>query len=29
MLKDLQEKDFDTAVLQAEKPVVVKFTADW
>jgi thiol:disulfide interchange protein len=29
MLKTLNEKDFDTIVKQSEKPVVLKFTADW
>jgi thiol:disulfide interchange protein len=29
MLKDLNEKDFDSAVKNADKPVVVKFTAEW
>lgn len=29
MLKNLNEKDFDTTVKNSEKPVVLKFTADW
>jgi thiol:disulfide interchange protein len=29
MLKDLNEKDFDIVVKQSDKPVVLKFTADW
>jgi thiol:disulfide interchange protein len=29
MLKNLSEKDFETAVKQSSKPVILKFTADW
>jgi thiol:disulfide interchange protein len=29
MLTELNEKDFDTVVKQSDKPVVLKFTADW
>jgi thiol:disulfide interchange protein len=29
MLKELVEKDFDPAVKNSDKPVVLKFTADW
>lgn len=29
MLKNLNEKDFNTLVKQSDQPVVVKFTADW
>jgi hypothetical protein len=29
MLKNLDEKDFDTAIKQSEKLVVLKLRADW
>lgn len=29
MVKELRANDFDTVVRAAEKPVVLKFTADW
>ncbi|MBM7660013.1 thiol:disulfide interchange protein [Bacillus mesophilus] len=29
MLQNLKEQDFETAVKQSTKPVVLKFTADW
>lgn len=29
MLNELVEKDFDTTVRDSDKPVVLKFTADW
>lgn len=29
MLRNLNEQDFETLVKQSDKPVVVKFTAEW
>jgi hypothetical protein len=29
MLRNLNEQDFETLVKQSDKPVVVKFTAQW